>query len=145
MAIAVLVRVALWRAPIRGCASPRRRCWCSSVVIFYAAAGRYQYSRAFDLAGGAAWVEREGLRRCAGGPAFTARVARHPLSARWRAARPLFAPSACRAPSSCGAPLPRGRPRQGQKPCSSASSSAEQLRDEFVVADARASWPASPI
>jgi hypothetical protein len=84
MAIAVLVRVALWRA-----ADPWLRLTASAmlvqqcVVIFYAAAGRYQYlTWLLTSLVVAAWVEREGLpllrRRF---PAFTARVARHPLSA----------------------------------------------------------------
>jgi hypothetical protein len=84
MAIAVLVRVALWRG-----ADPWLRLTASAmlvqqcVVIFYAAAGRYQYlTWLLTSLVVAAWVEREGLpllrRRF---PDFTARVANHPLSA----------------------------------------------------------------
>ena len=83
-AIAVLVRVAAWRG-----ADPWLRLTASAmlvqqcVVIFYAPAGRYQYlTWLITSLVVAAWVEREGLpllrRRF---PAFTARVARHRLSA----------------------------------------------------------------
>ena len=83
-AIAVLVRVAVWRG-----ADPWLRLTASAmlvqqcVVIFYAPAGRYQYlTWLITSLVVAAWVEREGLpllrRRV---PAVTGRVARHRLSA----------------------------------------------------------------
>jgi hypothetical protein len=83
-AIAVLVRVALWRA-----ADPWLRLTAlatlvqQGVAIFYVSAGRYHYlTWLLTLLVVAAWVQREGLellrRRF---PTFTERVARHRLSA----------------------------------------------------------------
>ena len=66
-AIVVLVRVAAWRAPIRGCASSHGPRWCSSASACSTPAGRYYYlTWLLTFLVVAAWVHGEGSTCCAG-------------------------------------------------------------------------------